>query len=67
MEATEGFSGAEIEQAVVASRYRAHAVREDVSRDHVLAEIGQTHPLSVVRKEAIDALRNWAVGRTVRA
>jgi SpoVK/Ycf46/Vps4 family AAA+-type ATPase len=67
VDATEGFSGAEIEQAVVASRYRAHAAKEDFSRDHILAEIGQTHPLSVVRKEAIEALRHWAAGRTVRA
>jgi SpoVK/Ycf46/Vps4 family AAA+-type ATPase len=65
--AAEGFSGAEIEQAVVASRYRAHATGEDVARKHVLTEIGQTHPLSVVRKEAIDELRRWAEGRTVRA
>ncbi len=67
VDATDGFSGAEIEQAVVASRYRAHAAREEVSRGHVLAEIGQTHPLSVVRQEAIQALRHWAEGRTVRA
>jgi SpoVK/Ycf46/Vps4 family AAA+-type ATPase len=67
VDATEGFSGAEIEQAVVASRYRAHASNEEVSRDHVLVEIRQTQPLSVVRKEAIDGLRHWAEGRTVRA
>ena len=60
-----GFSGAEIEQAVVAARYRAHAASETVEGVHILAELQQTRPLSVVRRESIDKLRRWAEGRTV--
>jgi len=60
-----GFSGAEIEQAVVAALYAAHAEREDLATEHIVAEIEQTRPLSVVMNEQIDALRKWAEGRTV--
>jgi SpoVK/Ycf46/Vps4 family AAA+-type ATPase len=63
--ASEGFSGAELEQAVVASLYAAHAHRTALSTEHLLAEIERTRPLSVVMAERIDSLRQWASGRTV--
>ncbi len=63
--ATDGFSGAEIEQAVVSACFRAHAQDGPPQRSHVLAEIVQTRPLSVVRRESIDSLRAWARDRTV--
>jgi hypothetical protein len=61
----EGFSGAEIEQAVVAALYAAHAVKKPLSSEHIRVEIEQTKPLSVVLSEKISAMRNWAAGRTV--
>ncbi len=63
--ATDGFSGAEIEQAVVAALYAAHAQRKDLTTNHILAEVEQTRPLSVVMQERIASLREWAAGRTV--
>lgn len=63
--ATRGFSGAEIEQAVVSSLYAAHAKQEPLSTGHIADEIARTRPLSVVMAERIDALRQWAAGRTV--
>jgi len=63
--ATDGFSGAEIEQAVVSACFRAHAQEGPPNRSHILAEIVQTRPLSVVRRETIDSLRAWAQDRTV--
>ena len=63
--AMDGFSGAEIEQAVVSALYAAHAQREQLSGQHIMSEIRQTRPLSVVMAEQIRALRNWADGRTV--
>ncbi len=63
--ASRGFSGAEIEQAIVASLYAAHAKREPLSTGHVLDEIARTRPLSVVMAERIAAMRDWAAGRTV--
>ena len=63
--ATRGFSGAEIEQAIVSSLYAAHAKGEPLATNHVLAEIDATRPLSVVMAERIGAMRDWASGRTV--
>jgi len=65
--AAEGFSGAEIEQAVVSAAYTAHARSETLAAEHVLAEIRATRPLSVVMAERIEALRRWAAERTVPA
>jgi SpoVK/Ycf46/Vps4 family AAA+-type ATPase len=64
-DATVGFSGAEIEQAVVAALYAAHAARETLATQHILEEVGQTKPLSVVMDEKVAGLRRWAAGRTV--
>jgi SpoVK/Ycf46/Vps4 family AAA+-type ATPase len=64
---TEGFSGAEIEQAVVAALYAAHARSANMTTQHVLEEIKATQPLSVVMAEKITALQRWAEGRTVAA
>lgn len=63
----EDFSGAEIEQAVVGALYRARAGQRDPMDEDLIAEIGNTYPLAVVRAEEIATLRGWAEGRTVRA
>ena len=60
-----GFSGAEIEQAVVSSLYAAHALSQALSSEHILREVEQTKPLSIVMQERVAALREWAEGRTV--
>ena len=64
-EAMSGFSGAEIEQAVVAAFYAAHAKQEPLASAHILHEVQQTRPLSIVMQEQIAALRQWADSRTV--
>ncbi|MET0065326.1 MAG: AAA family ATPase [Candidatus Thiodiazotropha sp.] len=66
-EASEGFSGAEIEQAVVSALYTAHGSQSTISTGLVLSEIERTQPLSTVMAEQIDQLRHWARGRTVSA
>lgn len=63
---SDGFSGAEIEQAVVSASYVAHANKEELSTDLIINEIKNTQPLSVVRDAAINELRSWAEGRTVK-
>ncbi len=63
--AMDGFSGAEIEQAVVAALYAAHAQGQPLATEHILQETEQTRPLSIVMQEQIMALRQWAAGRTV--
>ena len=62
-----GFSGAELEQAVVSALYSAHAANKPVSATTIAAEIDATRPLSVVMGEKIAALRAWAAERTVAA
>jgi hypothetical protein len=64
-DAMQGFSGAEIEQAVVSALYAAHAMNQPLASAHILREIEQTKPLSTVMHERINALRAWADGRTV--
>ena len=65
--ATRGFSGAEIEQAIVSALYAAHAIGSELHTTHLLQEIAKTRPLSVVMAERIATLRQWASGRTVSA
>lgn len=66
-QATDGFSGAELEQAIVSATYAAHAEGRPVAAEHVLAEVSATRPLSVVMAEQVAALRRWASTRTVPA
>jgi SpoVK/Ycf46/Vps4 family AAA+-type ATPase len=65
--ATDGFSGAEIEQAVVASLYTVLAAAQPLDTAALLEEVSRTRPLSVVMAERVGALREWARGRTVPA
>ena len=65
--ASNGFSGAELEQTIVSTLYEAHAHRCAVSTDDLLREFGRTRPISVVMAESIAALRSWAEARAVPA
>ena len=65
--ASEGFSGAEIEAAVVAGLHAAFAGRRELDDEHLLEELRATRPLSKLRAEEIGRLRHWASGRTVPA
>ncbi len=65
--ATERFSGAEIEQVVVAALYTGAAEQMHPTQAHLLAEIHATRPLAVLMSEQVDALRAWAIDRTVPA
>ena len=64
---SEGFSGAEIEQAIVSALYEARAGRFSMDTGAILVALRSTRPLSVVRAEHITALRAWAAGRCVPA
>ncbi|MCS7273544.1 MAG: AAA family ATPase [Fimbriimonadales bacterium] len=58
--ATEGFSGAEIEQVVVAGLFTAFDAKRELTTEDMLEEIRHTVPLSVMMREEIEALRQWA-------
>ena len=66
-EASGGFSGAEIEGAIVSALYSAFAEKTRLTTGRILEEIRATSPLSVVMAEKINELREWASGRTVPA
>jgi hypothetical protein len=63
----DGFSGAEIEQAVVAALYSANAQGKPPDAQILRTEIAATRPLAVVMAEKVQALREWAQERTVPA
>jgi len=65
--ASECFSGAEMEQAIVSGLYTAFSVKTALSTELLLAELAATRPLSRTMQERLDDLRNWASKRTVSA
>jgi SpoVK/Ycf46/Vps4 family AAA+-type ATPase len=58
------FSGAEIEQAIVAALFSAYSDGVELAQKHVVDAIGETLPLAVTMKEEVDRLREWARTRT---
>lgn len=65
--ASQGFSGAEIEQVIVSAQYAAHAVQATLDTQLLMQAIGDTRPLSLLMAEQVQALRDWALPRTVPA
>jgi SpoVK/Ycf46/Vps4 family AAA+-type ATPase len=61
--ASEGLSGAEIEQAVIAGLYEAFDQGRPLTMDDLLAVLQETIPLSRMMEEEIAALRGWAKQR----
>ena len=55
-----GYSGAEIEQAVIASMYDAFLQNRDIGTLDILNSVKVSVPLSVTMKENIDEIREWA-------
>jgi SpoVK/Ycf46/Vps4 family AAA+-type ATPase len=56
----DGFSGAEIEQALVAAMYEAFAQEREFTQLDIIAAIKATLPLSRTMTEQVTALRDWA-------
>jgi AAA+ superfamily predicted ATPase len=65
--ATDGFSGAEIEQSIVSALYTAFGQKQQLTTDILIAEIRSTQPRSVTRAEHIESIREWAKNRAVPA
>jgi SpoVK/Ycf46/Vps4 family AAA+-type ATPase len=66
-QATRGYSGAEIEAAVVAGMFRAFQEGHELTSDDILCACRETVPLSVVMEEKIVKLREWSRLRTRNA
>ncbi|MGH7554799.1 MAG: AAA family ATPase [Longimicrobiales bacterium] len=65
--ASEGFSGAEIEQVIVSALYSAFAGSGALDTKLILSEVAGTRPLSHTMAERVHGLREWARERTVAA
>lgn len=63
--ASEGFSGAEIEQAVISALYRTLHEKRPLDTGVVVEELGGTVPLSTSRREDLERLRALARERFV--
>jgi len=61
--AAEGFSGAEIEQAIISAMYDVFDLSRDLTTPDVLKSCAETVPLSKTMSERINGLRAWADGR----
>jgi SpoVK/Ycf46/Vps4 family AAA+-type ATPase len=57
---TDGFSGAEIEQAVIAAMYEAFAQDREFTQLDIISSVKSTTPLSRTMEEQVRALRDWA-------
>ncbi len=57
---SDGFSGAEIEQALIAAMYEAFAQDREFTQLDIIAAIKATLPLSKTMTEQVTALRDWA-------
>jgi SpoVK/Ycf46/Vps4 family AAA+-type ATPase len=63
--ASEGYSGAEIEQAVISALHETYAERSGMSTERILNALRTSPPLSVTMAESVQYLRTWAKGRCV--
>ena len=64
---SQGFSGAEIEQAVIAACFEAYSERREMCLDDLAHAVRSTVPLSVTQAEQVAAVRQWAATRAVPA
>ncbi|MHC4425311.1 MAG: AAA family ATPase [Planctomycetota bacterium] len=66
-EASEGYSGAEIEQAIISALHEAYAGKSGLNTDWILSALRTSPPLSVTLAESVEYLRAWAQDRCVPA
>lgn len=66
-ESSEGYSGAEIEQVVIAGLFEAFAESRPIRSEDLTKSLANMVPLSVTQAEAIQTIRDWADVRAVAA
>ena len=62
-EASVGFSGAEIDEAIVSGLYESFATDAEFATDHIERALRATVPLSKTMEVELEKLRSWAEGR----
>jgi ATP-dependent 26S proteasome regulatory subunit len=66
-EEADGYSGAEIEQAIISALYDAFDAGRDITTEDLLSNVRTSVPLSRTMSEQIDELRYWASTRARNA
>lgn len=61
--ASDGFSGAEIEEAIISALFDAFSKQQHLATEFIKKNLAETIPLSKTMSEQMIALRNWASGR----
>lgn len=61
---SEGFNGAEIEEAVIAALFDAFSSQQELNTAIIKNAISETVPLSKTMSEELNRLRTWAHGRS---
>lgn len=64
---TKGWSGSEIEQAIISAMFEAFNENRKLSEDDLFVIFGSSVPLSTTMEEQIKKIRSWAHNRAVRA
>jgi AAA+ superfamily predicted ATPase len=59
----DGFSGAEIEEAIISALFDAFSQQRDLTSEHIKKCLQETVPLSKTMSEEMNQLRSWASGR----
>jgi SpoVK/Ycf46/Vps4 family AAA+-type ATPase len=60
---SKGFSGAEIEQAILSAMYDSFYGDRELSSEDIVISLKETVPLYVTMREKIEQLRSWATDR----
>lgn len=64
---SDGYSGAEIEQAVISALHEVYSSGADLATDNIIMVLKNSPPLSVTMAEKMEWLINWAKDRCVPA
>jgi ATP-dependent 26S proteasome regulatory subunit len=63
VDATEGYTGAEIEQVIIDAMFVSFGEKSEITTEHILSVIEQTSPLSTINSSQIERLRSWSKNR----
>ena len=64
---SEGFSGAEIEEAIISAMFDVFYEKKQLSTEKIIESLKKTVPLSKTMSEDVESLRQWARGRARQA
>jgi len=67
VDASEGFSGAELEEAIISGLYMAFHHNRDLESDDIEQAIRNTNPLSKSKAEQLEDMAKWAMENAVNA